>query len=351
MYIAKTTTPNTLTEVTQTDSTLTTNSIPTTTEVDLINFETQTMNVEETTTVGVNKSNDSNENGLNKGPRVGENNITDTYPRTTVGLDENEFSSVIDENITTTTESSEIETTQTSTDRITVLTTVANKDNETDFTRSDSVTTKSTVSPQPPTVTVTEPITLTEVTTTTDSDITTESTLSELKTTTPITTMKTITTNRTTTKDVPTTKSVNMQFPTTTESEDSFRMMDTTKSVDGTTNSENTRKTTRFDTSLEDHDEHSTKTTNGVSDTTDSSTLLTTINDGIARTEISITNSVTNAITQKCNSTTDCDSKEQCVDGRCLTLCDANIKVNCTKGIINVSFLSLTNNVIFINKN
>lgn len=312
MYIDQTTiTPNTLTEVTQTDSTLTTteitNSIPTTTEVDLDNFETKTMrtmNVERTT-VGASKANDSNENGLNKGPRVGENNITDTYPRTTVGLDENEFSSVIDDNITTTTESSD---TQTTTDYVTVLTTIS--DNEPDFTKSDSViTTQSTQSPsnQTRTVASTEPITQTDVTTTTESDVTTE----------PIT------------ESITTSKSVNKDVPTTTESDDSFRMMGTTKSIDGTTHSENTRKTTRFDTSLEHQDEQTTIAAIGVSETTDAATLLTT-NDAIGRTEISINDSVTsaNAITRKCNRTSDCTSKEQCVDGRC------------TKGIINnISFL------------
>lgn len=354
MYIDKTTTttttPNTLTEVTQIDSTLTTteltNSIPTTTEVDLDNFETKTMktmNVEKTT-VSVSTKNDSNETGLNKGPRVGENNITDTYPRTTVGLDENEFSSVVDDNITTTTESGDMQTTQSSTDYVTVLTTFSDKDNEPDFTKSDSViTTKSTQLPKNQTsiVTSTEPITQTDVTTTTptEPDVTTEP-ISELQTTTPISTVNNLT-NRTTVKDVPTTKSVNMQFPSSTESDDSFRMMDTTKSVDGTTtNSENTRKTTRFDTSLEHHDEQSTQTAIGVTETattTDPSTLLTT-NEAIGRTEISIIDSVTHAITRKCNRTTDCTSKEQCVDGRCLTICDANINVNCTKGIIFLSY-------------
>lgn len=325
MYIDKTTTtPNTLTEVTQTDSPLTTteitNSIPTTTEVDhFTNIETKTMrtmNVEKTT-VSASKTNDSNENGLNKGPRVGENNITDMYPRTTVGLDENEFSSVIDDNITTTTESSDSQTTQASTDYVTLLTTT-DKDHEPDFTRSDSViTTKSTQFPtnQSSVATSTESVTATDIPTTTEPDVTTEPTTLSLK-------------NQTTTKNVPTTKSVNMDFPSATESDDSFRMMDTTKSVDGTTHSENTRKTTRFDTSLEHHDEQTTKTAIGVTEATDATTLLTT-ND--AQTQISIIDSVTKAITQKCNRTTDCTSNEKCVDGRC------------TKGIIiNISFLSLT---------
>lgn len=344
MYIDKTTTtPNPLTEVTQTDSTLTTteitNSIPTTTEIDLENFETKTMktmNVERTTTTAsVNKTNDSNETGLNKGPRVGENNITDTYPRTTVGLDDNEFSSSIDDNNTTTTESSDLQTTQSSTDYVTVLTTFSDKDNEPDFTRSDSViTTKSTQLPknQTSTVTSTEPITtLTDViTTTTEPDVTTEP-ISVIQTTTPVTTVSSLTNRTTTAKDVPTTKSVNMQFPSSTESDDSFRMMDTTKSVDGTTNSENTRKTTRFDTSLEHHDEQTTKTAIGeTTTTTDPSTLLTT-NEPIARTELSIIDSVTHAITQKCNRTSDCTAKEQCVDGRC------------TKGILINLFLSIVN--------
>lgn len=336
MYIDQTTiTPNTLTEVTQTDSTLTTteitNSIPTTTEVDLINFETKTMrtmNVEKTT-VGVSKANDSSENGLNKGARVGENNITDTYPRTTVGLDENEFSSVIDDNITVTTESGDMQTTQATTDYANVqTTTISDNDTETDFTRSDSViTTKSTKSPKNTTTS--------KVPSTEPADVTTNEPTTEL-TTTPITMANSLRNHTTTTE------SLNMDFQPTTESDDSFRMMDTTKSSDGTTHSENTRKTTRIDTSLEHQDEQTTKIATGMTETTDASTLLTT-NDAIARTDVSIIDSVTKAITQKCNRTTDCTTNEQCVDGRCLTICDANINVNCTKGIL-IIFLFLSFN-------